>query len=76
MPQMWLPIFPKGITDINNILAYAYEGENITYYNGMMPIFTHHKDDISDFSTYSLSVLCEWQCFSIRNSLKRLESHQ
>lgn len=46
MPQMWLPIFPKGSTDINNILAFVSDGENITYFNGMMPVFTHHKDDI------------------------------
>ena len=49
MTVMWLPIFPKGITEINVLLAYAFEGENVTYYNGMMPIFTHHKDDISTF---------------------------
>jgi transposase-like protein len=49
MPQMWLPIFPKGLTYINNILAYAHERENVTYYNGMMPIFTHHKDDVQSF---------------------------
>lgn len=49
MVQMWLPIFPKGMTDINDVLAYAYEDENVTYYNGIMPIFTHHKDDIQTF---------------------------
>lgn len=49
MVQMWLPIFPKGITEINDILAYCYEGENVTYYNGIMPIFTHHKDDVQTF---------------------------
>lgn len=49
MPQLWLPLFPKGINYINNILAYSYEDENITYYNGMMPIFTHNKNDIQSF---------------------------
>lgn len=49
MPQIWLPIFPKGLTAINENLAFAYEDENVTYYNGMMPIFTHHKDDIQTF---------------------------
>lgn len=49
MTQMWLPLFPKGLTEINDLLAFAYEGENVTYYNGMMPVFTHHKDDIPTF---------------------------
>ena len=49
MPQMWFPIFPKGVTEINECLAFAYEDDNITYYNAMMPIFTHHKDDIQTF---------------------------
>ena len=49
MPQMWLPIFPKGVTEINEILAFAHENDNITYYNGMMPVFTHHKNDIQTF---------------------------
>lgn len=49
MGQMWLPIFPKGINEINDILAYVNEGDNIVYYSGMMPVFTHEKDDIPSF---------------------------
>jgi transposase-like protein len=49
MPQMWLPIFPKGVTEINELLAFAQEGDNITYYHGLMPVFTHHKNDTQTF---------------------------
>jgi len=49
MPQMFLPIFPKGLSEINDLLAFGQDGDNVIYYNGMMPIFTHHKDDIQSF---------------------------
>lgn len=49
MTQIWLPVFPKGINEINDILAYVNEGDNIVYYSGMMPVFTHEKDDIPSF---------------------------
>jgi len=49
MPQMWLPMFPKGVSAINELLAFAQEGDNITYYHGLMPVFTHHKNDNQTF---------------------------
>ena len=49
MPQIQLPIFPSGSTHITSTLAFIREGDQITYFNGSMPVFTHDKDDIDSF---------------------------
>lgn len=49
MPQIQLPIFPIGSTHITSTLAFIREGEQITYFNGSMPVFTHDKNDIDSF---------------------------
>jgi DNA invertase Pin-like site-specific DNA recombinase len=49
MPQGMLPIFPLGTTIINEILSFDQRDGMVTYFNGLMPLFTHHKDDIQTF---------------------------
>jgi transposase-like protein len=49
MPQGILPIFPPGTTCINDILSFDLKDDTVTYYNGLMPVFSHHKDDIQTF---------------------------
>lgn len=50
MPQMFLPIFAKGVVYINPNLAYKAEDGQIYYFNGReMPVFTHSEDDIKTF---------------------------
>ena len=49
MPQGILPVFPLGTTVINEFLSFDRIDENVTYYFGLMPVFTHHKDDIQTF---------------------------
>ena len=49
MPQMLLPIFPQGVTHINPLLAFSREDGQITYFNGVMPVFIHDADDIATF---------------------------
>lgn len=49
MPQLPLPLFPHGATEISKHLATLREGETITYLYGQLPIFTHHKDDVKTF---------------------------
>ena len=49
VPQIQLPIFPEGTTEININLAFKKEGGSITYFNGMMPLFIHDKDDLNTF---------------------------
>ena len=49
MPQMLLPIFPDGLTHINNRIGFQKKDHNVYYFNGMMPIFFHHEDDMNSF---------------------------
>lgn len=49
MPQMQLPFFPEGATEINSHLAIIREGEQVSYIYGHLPIFTHNVEDISTF---------------------------
>ena len=49
MPQMLLPIFPAGVTEINDKLAFRNEEGIVTYFNATMPVFQHSADDVSSF---------------------------
>lgn len=49
MPQMQLPIYPEGVTHINNLIAFENRDGKVTYFNGHMPIFSHDEKDILTF---------------------------
>ena len=49
MPQMQLPIFPHGVTEITNELAFKKESGSVVYFNGQMPVFVHDELDIQTF---------------------------
>lgn len=49
MPQLQLPIFPQGVTEITSNLAFKREDERITYYHGTLPVFSHKEDDLATF---------------------------
>ena len=49
MPQLQLPIFPQGVTEITSDLAFGREDERITYYHGTLPVFSHQQDDLATF---------------------------
>jgi transposase len=49
MPQLQLPIFPQGVTEITANLAFGREDDRVTYYHGTLPVFSHHKDDLATF---------------------------
>lgn len=48
-PERQLPIFSKDMVLINNKLGVKQEEDTIYYFNGCMPIFSHHKDDYPSF---------------------------
>ena len=52
MPQMQLPFFPHGATEININLAILREGDKVTYIYGHLPIFTHDVKDIRTFRMF------------------------
>ena len=49
MPQLRLPMFPQGVTDITPDLAVKREGDQVTYYHGMLPVFAHGVNDVATF---------------------------
>lgn len=49
MPQIQLPIFPEGITDITNEIGFKKEDGRIVYFNGHLPVFMHDEHDIKTF---------------------------
>lgn len=49
MPQLQLPIFHEGTHLITANVGYQREGGQVTYFNGMMPVFTHRSEDTASF---------------------------
>ena len=49
MPQILLPLFPAGVTEINDKLAFKNESGVVTYFNATMPVFQHAEDDLQSF---------------------------
>ena len=49
MPQMMLPIFPVGCTEIGSGLTFGKKDGRVTYFHGVLPVFTHDEDDIRSF---------------------------
>jgi transposase-like protein len=49
MPQMHFPFFPDGVTHITEMLAFARQDGQVTYFNGNMPLFIHDETDMASF---------------------------
>jgi transposase len=49
MPQIQLPIFPAGVTSITSGLAFQKSNGQVTYFNGLMPVFIHEEADLATF---------------------------
>jgi hypothetical protein len=59
MPQVQLPIFPAGSVEINHDLACRTEGDQVIYYNGHLPVFTHGKDDLASFRLFTSQLIVQ-----------------
>lgn len=57
MPQMQLPVFPHGTTPINDELACERRAEQVTYFNGHLPVFTHEVKDVATFRLYTTQLI-------------------
>jgi len=49
MPQIQLPLFAEGMTNITNELGFKKEDGRVVYFNGHLPVFMHDEDDIQTF---------------------------
>jgi hypothetical protein len=59
MPQVQLPIYPAGSVEINRDLACRTEGEQVIYYNGHLPVFTHAKSDLASFRLFTSQLIVQ-----------------
>jgi hypothetical protein len=57
MPQVQLPLFPVGTTEINEVLAFERRGEQVVYYNGHLPVFTHGVEDLASFRFFTTQLI-------------------
>lgn len=57
MPQVQLPVFPVGTTEINASLAFERRDGQIVYFNGHLPVFTHATDDLASFRFFTTQLL-------------------
>jgi transposase-like protein len=53
MPQVQLPIFPRGVTPITSEIAFQCEEGKVCYFNGHLPVFVHEQDDLATFRLFS-----------------------
>jgi transposase len=57
MPQVHLPIFPEGSSDINDHLAFEKRAGQVTYFYGTHPVFTHAEADLQSFRMYTSQLI-------------------
>lgn len=58
MPQLHLPIFPAGLTYINQQIAVEKKDGKVYYFHGLLPVFSHQEQDTESFR-YITSQLVE-----------------
>jgi transposase len=57
MPQIQLPVFPAGSQDINADVAFERKDNEITYFNGHLPVYRHAVDDLAAFRFFSTQLI-------------------
>jgi len=57
MPQVQLPLFPAGTTQLNESLAFVCRDGQVTYFNGHLPVFTHAQDDLAAFRLFTSQLI-------------------
>lgn len=59
MPEVQLPVFPAGSVEITRELACRSEDEQVVYYNGYLPVFTHAKKDLASFRLFTSQLIVQ-----------------
>ena len=57
MPQLQLPMFPAGVTEINNRIAIEVEEDRVCYIHGHLPVFQHEKEDVRSFRMFTSQMI-------------------
>src|SRR5579883_1087504 len=58
MPQLMLPLFPEGVSQITPDLAFERRGGTVTYFHGVLPVFQHKESDIRSFQMIVSQFYC------------------
>jgi transposase-like protein len=57
MPQVQLPIFPVGTTPLTAELAFERREQQVVYFNGHLPVFTHEVGDLATFRFFTSQLI-------------------
>jgi transposase len=57
MPQLQLPIFPAGVTEINRQIAVQTEAGTVFYLHGHLPVFQHAEQDVPSFRMFTSQMI-------------------
>jgi len=57
MPQLQLPIFPAGVTEINSRIAVQKEAGRVCYVHGHLPVFQHEEQDVRSFRMFTSQMI-------------------
>jgi transposase len=57
MAQIQLPVFPAGSQNLNPDLAFVCRDNQVTYFNGHLPVFTHAADDLQTFRYFTTQLI-------------------
>jgi transposase len=57
MPQLQLPIFPVGVTEINTRVAVEAKDGRVCYIHGHLPVFQHEEKDVWSFRMFTRQMI-------------------
>ena len=62
MPQSLLPLVPDGATPICDHISVVNENDTWTYFAGVLPVFSHPRDDRNSFRMFTAQLVCNGIC--------------
>jgi transposase len=57
MPQLQLPMFPVGVTEINIRVAVEAKDGRVCYIHGHLPVFQHDEKDVWSFRMFTSQMI-------------------
>ena len=66
MPQLILPIIPKGATEINQLVSVYRDKDRWTYFVGTYPIYSHDRSDTRMFRIVTSQLIESGACRQIQ----------
>jgi transposase-like protein len=57
MPQLQLPMFPRGVASLTEDLAFQQEDGKVVYFHGLLPVFQHDEKDLKSFRMYTSQLI-------------------